>query len=43
MFRRVGNVIRNVAGRVGNAIRNVAGRIRNRVSGGSPSSKSSDT
>lgn len=43
MFRRVGNAIRNVAGRVGNAIRNVAGRIRNRVSGGSPSSRSSDT
>ena len=43
MFRRVGNVIRNVAGRVGNAIRNVAGKIRNRVSGGSPSSKSSDS
>lgn len=43
MFRRVGNAIRNVAGRVGNAIRNVASGIRNRVSGGSPSSKSSDT
>ena len=43
MFRRVGNAIRNVAGRVGNAIRNVAGRIRNRVSGGSPSSRGSDT
>lgn len=43
MFRRVGNAIRNVAGRVGNAIRNVADRIRNRVSGGSPSSRSSDS
>lgn len=37
MFRRVGNVIRNVAGRVGNAIRNVAGRIRKAIT------KSSDT